>query len=67
MDKDFYNSNIENFDYLFSLRAGGRVNMFGAGPFLVSEMGLTRQQARTVLSFWMTNCEEIAKEMGIEL
>ena len=67
MDKDFYNSNIENFDYLFDLRASGRTNMFGAGAYLEQEQGLTRQQARTVLSFWMTNCEEIAKEMGIEL
>lgn len=66
MDKDFYNSNIENFDCLFNLRASGRCNMFGAGAFLVSEQGLTRQQARTVLAFWMEHYEEIAKEMGVD-
>ena len=41
------------FDYLEQLRKSGVTNMFGAGPYLQQEFGLTRQDARDILLKWM--------------
>ena len=41
------------FDYLEQLRKSGMTNMFGAGPYLQQEFGLTRQDARDILVKWM--------------
>ena len=41
------------FDYLEQLRKSGVTNMFGAGPYLQQEFGLTRQDARDILVKWM--------------
>lgn len=43
----------EHLEYLDELRESGVTNMFGAGGYLVREFPLTREQARTVLSYWM--------------
>ncbi len=59
--------NGEYFTYLFDLQKSGRTNMFAAGQYLQNEMGLDRQTARTVLTTWMNNYEEIAKELGVEV
>jgi hypothetical protein len=45
--------NQEYFDYLDSLRESGVVNMFGAGPYLERDFGLTRYQAKHIVLEWM--------------
>ena len=41
------------FDYLEQLRKSGVTNMFGAGPYLQQEFGLTKREARDILMKWM--------------
>lgn len=43
------------FDYLIQLRDSGVTNMFGAGPYLEREFGLTKYEAREILSKWMNS------------
>lgn len=52
MDKETY------FQYLDDLRESAVTNMFGAAPYLVQEFGLTKQEAREVLSEWMETFSE---------
>ena len=42
-------------DYLNALRESGAVNMFGAGPYLIEEFGMTKHEARDALLDWMEN------------
>jgi hypothetical protein len=46
---------IENeyYEYLNALRESGAVNMFGAGPYLQDEFGVSRSEARTIVLAWM--------------
>jgi len=44
----------EHLVFLDDLRGSGITNMFGAAPFLVNEFGLSKTEARLVLTFWMT-------------
>ena len=39
--------------FLDALRASGETNMFGAGPYLREEFGLSRDESHRVLSAWM--------------
>jgi hypothetical protein len=41
------------FRYLDSLRESGRINMFGAAPYLAETFGLSKNEAREVLRQWM--------------
>lgn len=41
--------------FLENLRRSGVTNMFGAGPFLVQEYGISRQEASKILVDWMNN------------
>lgn len=41
------------FSYLDDLRDSGVTNMFGASPYLQSEFGLDRNEARDILRQWM--------------
>lgn len=41
--------------YLENLRRSGVTNMYGAGPYLQAEFGLSRQEARDILIDWMKN------------
>lgn len=43
----------EYFEYLEQLRQSGVTNMFGAGPYLQREFGLTRHEARDIVLKWM--------------
>lgn len=52
----------EHLEYLDDLRDLGITNMFGASPYLVKEFDLTEQEARQVLSYWMTTFGERHKE-----
>jgi hypothetical protein len=41
------------FRYLDSLRKSGRINMFGAAPYLAEAFCLSKNEAREVLRQWM--------------
>lgn len=41
--------------YLENLRKSGVTNMFGAAPYLEKSFGLSRKEARDILSDWMKN------------
>lgn len=45
------------FDYLIALRDSGKVNMFGASPYLESEFGLSPKEAKDVVSAWIKSFE----------
>lgn len=59
--------NREDLIYLYDLQKSGRTNMFGAGQYLQAERGLDKQKAREVLMEYMTNYEEVAKELGVDI
>ena len=46
------------FMYLHTLRESGVVNMFGATPYLVRDMGIDQPTAKRILSLWMTHFNE---------
>lgn len=46
------------FEYLDSVRSSGVTNMFGAAPYVQTEFGLTKQEAKDVLIEWMQTFEE---------
>lgn len=39
--------------FLDKLRDSGKTNMFGAAPYIQSEFGLDKKEARDILSQWM--------------
>ena len=43
----------EHLEYLDDLRESGATNMFGAGSYVQDTFDLTRQEASTILSYWM--------------
>ena len=43
----------EYYDWLEELRQSGITNMLGASPYLAEEFGLSRTEAREILSDWM--------------
>ena len=50
-------NNQKYFDYLLDLRDSGVTNMFGAGPYLQHEFGLSRNEARDILLEWFKSFE----------
>lgn len=45
----------EEWIYLENLRRSGVTNMFGAGPYLEDEFGISKTEARKILIDWMKN------------
>lgn len=45
----------EIFDYLNALRESGRINMFGAAPYVAAEFGLDKREAKEYVLAWMKN------------
>lgn len=41
------------FSWLDALRESGKMNMFGAAPYLAREFGLSGNEARAILAQWM--------------
>lgn len=41
--------------FLDELRESGICNMFGASPFLMDEFGLSKKEARLILTEWMNS------------
>lgn len=48
----------KEFEYLDDLRESGVVNMFGAGEYIESEFGVSKYEAREILSQWMNTFSE---------
>ena len=48
----------EHLAYLDELRDSGATNMFGAGSYLIGRFALSRNDSRTVLTYWMDSFEE---------
>lgn len=48
----------EHLEYLDELRESGITNMFGATPYLQDEFDLNRNDARTILKYWMRSFGE---------
>ena len=60
-------TNEKYFRYLYKLQSSGETNMFGAGQYLMKTFGVDRNKSKEILAFWMTNYEEIAKELNIDI
>lgn len=54
----------EYFDYLERLRQTGTTNMFGAGPYLKQQFGITRKEATEVIGKWMQYRGDPARELA---
>jgi hypothetical protein len=50
------------FDFLLTLRDSGKTNMFGAAPYLERQFGMSKKEAREVLSKWMRSFNESVNE-----
>jgi hypothetical protein len=48
----------EMFVYLDNIRETGKINMFGAAPYLQDAFGLSRYEARDILLEWMDTFSE---------
>jgi len=48
-------------DYLNAVRESGKINMFGAVPFIMSEFNLDKKPASAHLSDWMQNFSSYQK------
>ena len=59
--------NEEYFRNLYELQNNGKTNMFGAGQYLRDTFGIDRKEANEILTYWMVNYEEIAKELDIDI
>jgi len=44
--------------YLCDLRDSGEVNMMGAAPYLMRDLGMSRVEAREAVLDWMLNLKE---------
>ena len=43
----------EHLEYLDELRGSGDTNMYGAAPYLSEAFGISRNEAREILTYWM--------------
>jgi hypothetical protein len=43
----------EHLEYLDELRESGDCNMFSATPYLIEEFGVSKNEGRDILSYWM--------------
>lgn len=48
----------EMFVYLDNIRETGKINMFGAAPYLQDAFGLSRYEAKDILLEWMDTFSE---------
>ena len=44
---------VEVYAYLDGLRESGVTNMYGAGPYLKEQFGMSKQEASDALQAWM--------------
>jgi hypothetical protein len=43
----------DHLTFLDDLRESGATNMYGAGPYIVEEFGVSRAESRAILTYWM--------------
>lgn len=55
----------EEFAYLNHLRKIAATNMFGAAPYVAAMFGLSKSEARKVLSEWMDWIDEDPKRLDL--
>jgi len=48
----------EHLEYLDELRESGVTNMYGASPYLMHAFDLSKQDAITILTYWMHSFSE---------
>jgi len=48
----------EHLKYLDTLRDSAKVNMAGASPYLMKKFGISRGDARIILTYWMVSFGE---------
>ena len=48
----------EQIQFLDDLRDSGIVNMFGAGPYIQEEFGVSKHDANRILNHWMGTYNE---------
>jgi len=48
----------EVFQYLNDLRESGDTNMWGAAPYVEAHFAMTRNEARAMVTIWMSNFSE---------
>ena len=48
----------DHLTYLDDLRDSGETNMFGAGEYIECEFGVSRNDARIILKYWMNSFGE---------
>ena len=41
------------YEFLDNLKESGYTNMFGAGPYLMDNFGITKYEANRILTSWM--------------
>ena len=46
------------FEYLETLRESGIVNMYGSGPYLQEEFGVSRAEARELFQAWVDSYDK---------
>lgn len=52
--------------YFDALRQSGKVNMYGAAPYLQEAFGITKALAREALEYWMRTYTDRRAETGKE-
>ena len=52
----------EHLKFLDDLRESAVVNMFGACPYLEKEFGVTHDEAKTILGWWIQTFSDRQKE-----
>lgn len=43
----------DHLEYLDDLRDSGETNMYAASPYVADEFCISREESRTILSYWM--------------
>ena len=48
----------EHLEYLDDLRESGETNMYGAGPYLIEQFDVSREESYAILGYWMKTFAE---------
>ena len=67
MKRNSTKKELKVFLFLNDLRESGRTNMFGAVPYIITKFkSVTTDEARTILSLWMINFNDLGNYAEIE-
>jgi len=48
----------KHLEFLDVVRESGETNMYGAGPYLIEQFGVSRVESREILGYWMKTFTE---------